>query len=159
MLRIRIPAWCGAVAASLALVPCAAAVAQEDAPRLDPSSPAGTEYQLPVDRARSQAGGGSGGSTGSGSGAPLFGAGVGDDDGSGSRATSRGGTGGDGGDTAPNPSVQTDELGTATPEILRTEAPAPDGGGELLAIGGGAAAVLLIGGTAGFAWRRRSTPA
>jgi len=137
--------------------------AQAQDPQVDPGSPAGTEYQLPVDRAREEAGGGAGGDRGpggsqddgAGAGPPLFGAGVEADQkqkqtGSGSNKS------GTDNDPATVGEVERD-LGTATPETVRAQAPAPDHGGSgLVAIGGGAAGVLLLGGLAGLAWRRRS---
>ncbi len=67
--------WCGALAVSLAVA--APAAAQDDAPKVAPDSPAGTEYQLPVDHARNAgSGGGSSHSSATPGGAPLFGAGV-----------------------------------------------------------------------------------
>lgn len=139
--------------------------AQAQDPQVDPGSPAGTEYQLPVDRAREEAGGAAGGGSGprgpggsqddsAGADAPLFGAGVEDDQrqkqtGSGSNKS------GTDSDPATVGEVEPD-LGTATPETVRAQAPAPDSGSGLVAIGGGAAGVLLLGGLAGLAWRRRS---
>ena len=148
MTRTPIPVLCVALLLSLALV--APAPAQEDAPRIDPGSPAGTEYQLPVDRAREQARGGVSQETGSDdppSSAPLFGEGVEPD---------RGATSGSGGSQAPSPS-----LGEAQPEIepapqtLRAQAPQPEGDGALLAVAGGAFGLLLLGGLGGLLWRRR----
>jgi hypothetical protein len=165
----------GALALLAALAaPGGAAAAEYDAPHVDPDSPAGTEYQLPTDPARRQAGTGrSTGSSGAAAGAaPLFGAGV---EGPASApapapAPSRAGT-------APRPrarrgarrssgsrgrpaAVAGAEPGAARTAIdaIRAQAPAPDGGaGGVAAIGGGAAGVLLLGGLGGLAWRRRST--
>jgi hypothetical protein len=136
---------------------------------VDPSSPAGTEYQLPTDRAREQAGGG-GGSKGSPGGAageaPLFGAGVEDRTPrppvrrkpSSSDSTKR--TASRSADT-PMATATTSEqpdLGKRTQQPVRALAPAPDGsGGGMLAVAGGAAGVLLMGTLAGLAWRRRTT--
>jgi len=132
---------------ALALAPAAAA----QAPQVDPSSPAGTEYQLPVDRAREQASGGpsGGGSTTSASGeAPLFGAGVEPEgDGAGqSHASSKPKTGS--GDDA-------QASGESSAAVVRSYADAPDGGAGALAIGAGAVGVLAIGAAAGLVWRRR----
>ena len=140
---------------SLALVPPAAA--QNDDPQVDPDSPAGTEYQLPIDRAREQASGRSR-STGSTGNAPLFGEGVErpptDERRPSQSATTRSGSGAAA--PAKNPVKQPDGE-TSKPATLQAQAPAPDGGRSgLAAIGGGAAGVLLIGGLAGLAWRRRS---
>jgi hypothetical protein len=152
MLRHQLLAGCGALAVSFALAGPAVAASQNDDPQVDPGSPAGTEYQLPVDRAREQAsGGGSGapgsstGSTGSTGTAPLFGEGV---------KPSKSGKG----STAKTTTTgEQPGLGTATPEIVRSQAAAPDGGGSgLLPIAGIAAGVLLLGAIAGILWRRRS---
>lgn len=151
LLRVLAPCLC-----TLALVTPAAA---QD-PQVGPGSPAGTEYQLPVERAREEAGGGSsgsgGGSTGSDSGtpgeAPLFGAGV--ESRKQSSANAKSGTDSDPATTA---DVEPDG-GTGAEQTLRAQAPAPDDdGGAIVAIAGGTAGVLLLGGLAGLAWRRRAT--
>jgi hypothetical protein len=166
-------AWLGAFA--LMVTPAAtAAAAQRDAPHIDPKSPAGTEYQLPADRARQDAnGGGSSGSGGTAGATPLFGAGVdGNTPTARKRPSARDGARNGAGNgshtpkrsptgprttTAPAP-VEQPDLGTSTAEIVRRQADAPDGGGSgLVAVGGGAVGVLLLGGLAGLAWRRRST--
>jgi hypothetical protein len=145
---------------SLAVV----APSQAQDPQVDPGSPAGTEYQLPVDRAREEAGATSGGSKRSGGAqgggaageAPLFGTGV---------ETKR--TGFPGGKSprgkpgtsvrrAPTAGAEPD-AGASTPKPVRAQAAAPDGGGGLVTVGVGAAGVLLLGGLAGLAWRRRTT--
>jgi len=153
MLQRLLP-WLGALALSLALA--TPATAQDD-PQVDPDSPAGTEYQLPTDRARAEASGGGASRAGGGAGgeAPLFGAGVKakqSDSAKKSGSSSRGGT------STPQAGGQPD-LGTSTPDAVRAQAPAPDGGGSgLLAIGAGAGGVLVIGGLAGLLWRRRVSP-
>lgn len=53
-----------------------AAPAQAQDVQVDPGSPAGVEYQLPIDRAREEAGGVAGEMDGSSDEAPLFGKGV-----------------------------------------------------------------------------------
>lgn len=134
---------------------CAVVPAGAQDPQVDPGSPAGTEYQLPTDRARAEASGG-GGSTDDGSAdseaagnAPLFGEGVA------AERTSFAQNPGTDSDPATTAEVEAD-LGTSTPETVRAQAPAPDGGGGLIAIAGGAGGVLLLGGLAGLALRRRS---
>jgi len=136
---------------ALALIAPASASAQD--PQVDPSSPAGTEYQLPVDRARDEANGTSNRSRGGAGGeAPLFGTGVE----SRTKTASKNAKSGTDSDPATVAGVEPD-AGTRTPETVRAQAPAPDDGGSgLVAIGGGAAAVLLVGGLAGLAWRRRT---
>ena len=153
-----------------ALVAPPAAGAQEPV-QVDPDSPAGVEYQLPLDQARSDGAAGGGGGSGPGSGGgsggpvPLFGAGIARDgsqssggggeaapDGgirggagqSGDRAD-RGATGAGGGDGAGSGAVATG-----------------DGGGWTgLILGGIALAVVVLGGALGLALRRglRTTPA
>lgn len=158
--RIR---YCfGALAILLALAAPAPAYAQGSDPQVDPDSPAGTEYELPLDRARQEAGGGgSGGSSGSSGSrgttdeAPLFGEGV------------ASGAGSENAKPAPKEDTDPDAATTAslepdgtsgTPEAVRAQAPSPDGSsGDLVAIGTGAGGVLLLGGLAGLAWRRRSS--
>ena len=150
----------GAIAVALILAIPGPAWAQEDEIFVDPNSPAGTEYELPLDRAREEAGGGgAGGSSGGGSGAgaatgeaPLFGEGV-------ERAAS--GSARDGGATrsagTSTGSGEPDDRAAITPPAVHAQAPSPDdGGGALLAVAAGAAGVLLLGGLAGMLWRRRS---
>jgi hypothetical protein len=134
----------------------APAAAQDDAPQVDPNSPAGTEYRLPVDRAREQASGGGSAAPGA---APLFGEGVEPVDAGASTRPSSSSSGG-AGSTSTTTTGEQPAVGTATPEIVRAQAPPPgDGGGSLVAVAGGAAGVLLMGGLAGLAWRRRSSRA
>jgi len=144
---------------ALALVAFVAPAQAQD-PQVDPGSPAGTEYQLPIDRAREEAGRGSGGPVASPGGsatseAPLFGAGVE------GRRSGQGAGKQKSGDSGSNPRTQKDVEPTRigrTPEIVRSGASAPASGGSVLvAIGGGAAGVLLLGGIAGLALRRSST--
>jgi hypothetical protein len=146
------------------LVTCVCALAltapaQAQDPQVDPDSPTGTEYQLPIDRAREQAGGGSGASRGGSQGTgppgeppPLFGAGVEEKRQPTGRRTKPGS------DSSPARTADVEpELGSSTPARVRAQAPAPDSGGSgLVAIGGGAAGVLLLGGLVGLAWRRRA---
>lgn len=143
--------WCGALAVALALAP--PAVAQDD-PQIDPDSPPGTEYQLPIDRAREQAS--SGTSSGKGGEAPLFGEGVGNGK-SGAKSNSKSGSGGQSGsDRGEGTAQRNDQLGASTSKVVQTGASAADGGGMgITAIGAGAAGVLLIGGLAGLFLRRR----
>jgi hypothetical protein len=155
----------GALLLVLALGMPGPAAARGAGVQVDPSSPAGTEYQLPTDRAREQAGG-SGGSTGASSGAageaPLFGAGV-EDKTPPPRArrkprpsdsTKR--TASPSADTPTTTSEQPD-VGNRTQQPVRALAPATGGGGGMLAVAGTAGGVLLIGTLAGLAWRRRTT--
>jgi hypothetical protein len=152
VLRRRLLAGCVALAAVIALASAGGAAAQGDDPQVDPGSPAGTEYELPIDRARDDASGGSdGGSGGSSGAAPLFGEGV-EPQRSGSATPSRSG------EPATTTPPSRPQQGTRTPEIVRSQADAPDGGGgALVAIGAGAGGVLLVGALAGLLWRRRTT--
>jgi hypothetical protein len=131
--------------------------AQSGAPQVDPESPAGTEYELPLDRAREKAGGGTRGGTTAGDGgsgeAPLFGEGVEREDRAGAGGTATDGTT----QTASSSRSRNGEASTATPATVRAQAPSPDGGGSgLLAVAAGAGGVLVLGGLAGVLWRRRS---
>src|SRR5215217_3104233 len=97
MSRTSISARC--VALLVALCCAVPAAAQEDAPRLDPSSPAGSEYQLPVDRAREEARGGAverAQSDDERAPAPLFGEGVEPDGGAAAGGSGSGSTDGSG---------------------------------------------------------------
>ncbi len=144
----------GALAASLALVLALApaAAAQDDDPQVDPDSPAGTEYELPIDqgaragRSRIHRRVGSGRrvrratAVRRGRRSPA----------AGRRALELGL------DSSTTPEAGR-SLGDSTPEVVRSQAGSPGGGGVgLLTIGAGAAGVLLIGGAAGLLWRRRS---
>jgi hypothetical protein len=146
LLRHRVLCFC-------ALLLAAPAAAQS--PQVDPSSPAGTEYQLPIDRARNEAVGGSSASSGSGGSTsgepPLFGAGV-----EKTKAGSRDQKLRTDGNPHTVASAEPDAV-ARTPGTVRAHAPAPDSGGSgLVAMGGGALGVLLIGGLAGLALRRRT---
>lgn len=124
---------------------------QAQDPQVDPGSPAGTEYQLPVDRAREEAGGASGSGNSQDRGtttqAPLFGSGV---------ESEKSSSAGKSGTESERATVAGDER-VATPETVLADAPSPDRGGALVAVSGGAIGVLLLGGVAGLAWRRRSS--
>lgn len=134
---------------------------------VDPSSPAGTEYQLPTDRAREQAGASGeakGAPGGAGGEAPLFGAGVEDKTPpppARRKPRSRDHTKKTASRSADMPATTSGQagLGERTPQPVRALAPAPDGGGSggMLAVAGAAAGVLLLGALAGLAWRRRTT--
>ena len=153
-----------------ALAMPSAAIAQSNRP--DPDSPAGVEYELPLDQTRkdlSDDGGGGdrgsrdGGSSAGGGGsdsAPLFGAGIapgnggsagGSGDGAdrgGATAGARGGSSGDGEPGGKGASPQ-----PAGPTIAEARTGADSGGTGLL-IPGIALAVLLAGGLIGLVLRR-----
>jgi len=124
----------------------AMAAAQADEVFVDPQSPSGKEYAIPIDRARSEAAPKSKGPASGASQSPLFGDGVGTDDapasGNGSAAASE-----RPGDRQP--------AAQPPPAVLRAQAAAPDGSanGVMLAV---AAGVLLIGTLIGLFVRRRS---
>jgi hypothetical protein len=149
-MRVLLLFWSCTWALSLGFVP--AAWAQSD-PELDPNSPAGEEYKLPVDRARQDA---RPHSPGGATAAPLFGAGVGD-----TPRDSSSGSSQDQSTASSSGSAKTSNAspapGSSTHEPVRAQAPAPGaGGGGTVPVAASAAGVLLIGGLAGLAWRRRS---
>ncbi|MDX6691738.1 MAG: hypothetical protein QOG15_3195 [Solirubrobacteraceae bacterium] len=146
--RLRVVAACAAAGATLGLAP--AAFAQGPAPQVDPQSPAGAEYQLPLDRARAAS---ASHTSAAAVAEPLFGEGVtADTRGSGERASG----------TPATDDRARDASHDGRGVVVRARPPAvsasiPGGaGGSLLAIAAAAAAVLAAGGLAGLAWRRRS---
>lgn len=176
MLRSLLALMCAlAVIASVAIAP--AAVAQEDGVTVDPGSPSGKEYALPIDRARAQAA--KGGSGSDAQKAPLFGEGV-DGDGAGPTA-GRGGSAADRGSSAGGRGSSRDRAGgtrgAASPmddlesggsgssddsasandrRLLRAQA--AEGGLGIGASIGAGIGILLIGGLIGLWLRRRATP-
>jgi hypothetical protein len=130
--------------------------AQEDGVFIDPDSPAGTEYAIPLEQARRDAAGGGPTTRGrAGDGQPLFGAGIaprseakgesaiGDASGGGARKARAAGV-----DKTPRPGAN---AGASTAAIA---AAAGDGSSEGLLTAGIAAAVLALGLAAGLAFRR-----
>jgi len=157
------------VVVACALIAPPASSAQEPV-QVDPDSPAGVEYQLPLEQARRDGGGPRSGG-GSGGPVPLFGAGITrggsqSSEGGGAEAADRGGgdesedsgdlgaAGADGGDAAgPGAAESRQSFGATSPE---------NGGGSTgLILGGIALAVVVVGGALGLALRRglRTTPA
>jgi len=147
-----------------ALVVPSGATAQEPV-QVDPDSPAGVEYQLPLEQARRDAAPGGGGGrrtrSGGGSGAPvpLFGAGI-------TRDGSQSGGGADGNRGGAEQSGDRGDRGASGAdggEATGSRAgPAENGGGSSgLFLGGIAVAVLVLGGALGLALRRglRTIPA
>jgi hypothetical protein len=145
-----------ALAVALLTVDAAAVSAQEDGVFIDPDSPAGTEYAIPLDQARREAAGG--GTTTQGraeNGQPLFGAGIaprseakgesaiGDARGGGARKPRAAGV-----DKTPR---HGSNAGASTAAIA---AAAGDDSSEGLLTAGIAAAVLALGLAAGLAFRR-----
>ena len=138
-----------------------AAAAQEDGVTVDPGSPSGKEYALPIDRAREEAA--TRDKKGSGSQkAPLFGEGVG---GEGAGSPAGGGdpaSGNAGRPGASEPAVDRPaaDLAAGRPGeqvTLRTRAADADGGLGLGASITAALAILLAGGLIGLWLRRRAT--
>ena len=137
-----------------------AASAQEDPVFVDPDSPSGKEYELPIDRARqqgapqTQAAESARGSQA----APLFGEGVQADS---AATTARGSSGeprgaGSAGSTDPAKGSRSDRADAPAAAELRAQAAVPEGGAGVAAIIGVAAAVLLLGGLFGLLLRRRA---
>jgi hypothetical protein len=136
-----------------------AAVAADDEIFVDPGSPSGKEYALPVDSARKQAAGGTQGAKDRTSTTPLFGEGVDAatpkaGTGKASAAGAKAGAGDAGGGSAGAPPAR---VATAAPRTLKAQAAAPDGGiGTAAIIGGVSAGVLLLGAVIGVLLRRRA---
>ncbi|MCA1569087.1 MAG: hypothetical protein LC798_01955 [Chloroflexi bacterium] len=142
-----------------------AAAAAEDEVFVDPGSPSGKEYALPVDSARKQAAGDARNKSSNSQATPLFGEGVDRDAGSAGGGSGsgesdagggsgRGGASGDGGGEASSPQRADPEGGT--PVTARAQAASPDGGSGTIAIIGAGAGVLLLGGAIGLVLRRRA---
>ena len=160
-----------ALAVILVLAAPGTAWAQEDGVTVDPDSPTGKEYAIPLDSARRQAQAGTGSrESGADSEAPLFGQGVeaetasgGEDSDGGSSSGKSGGSGSDGSGNSSDggdPSMgDSDALPreVAGDSLAAVQPGAPDGGsGTLLLAGGAALAVLLAGVLAGVLVRRRT---
>jgi hypothetical protein len=155
----------------LALLVPAPAAAQSGGVFVDPDSPTGKQYQLPLESARRQADPSSDGRLAppgarpSGTGpAALFGEGIA----RASRAGKRSSSGGSGGKSRPggmaggskgsSSSPKTDSATSNTVQAAVSNPGAPSGGiGSTLLIAAGGGLVLLIGGLAGFVIRRRSS--
>jgi hypothetical protein len=137
----------------------------------DPNSPAGVEYQLPLDQARKNAAGQGDakpkrGRGGAASNAPLFGAGIkaakdGSDRGSGGSASggsSSGKDGSGGGSAASGGSGgggAAEDLGSSRPEVRKSAVVSEsDDGSSTLRTVGIAFGVLLLGGLLGLGLRR-----
>lgn len=135
------------------------APAQEDRVFVDPDSPSGKEYELPIDRAREQAAPSrqNQGSEAGAQGTPLFGEGVEPEQGRAAGATTPGkvGTRDDGGeDAASGAPAQRASAGATAARTAQAAAPA--GGTGLAAIIGAGAGVLVVGGLLGLLLRRRA---
>lgn len=141
-----------------------AAFAQGDEVIVDPGSPTGKEYALPVDSARKQAAPHAPTRSSKAQAAPLFGEGVGD--GSGTTKASRGARSArraDDGGGNPGSAAGTGASGSppvhAGTAALRAQAAAPDGGIGLAEVIGASVGVLAIGAAIGLLLRRRSSRA
>ena len=149
-------------------VTATAATAAEDEIFVDPGSPSGKEYALPIDSARQQAAAEArGGKTSGTKQTPLFGEGVDDRSASNSGSDAGGGSGDDGGASPAGAGAgkasqtsTTRSPGTAadggTPITARAQAASPEGGLGTIAIIGAGAGVLLLGGAIGLLLRRRA---
>jgi hypothetical protein len=167
-LRRRLPALLS-TAALLGLAGSGTAAAQSGV-HIDPGSPSGKEYEIPLETARREATAGHGelDSVEQGSRtAPLFGEGIGDDDDSsgdgGGGKKDNGGSGGgkSSGDPQDSTSSETggDTVGDAISGTRALQATVPEGGtGSALTIGALAVSVLLLGGVLGSIARRRQQP-
>lgn len=158
-----------AVSTSVLLAP--AALAQEDEVFVDPGSPSGKEYELPIDRARQQAGT----SAKKGSGpreAPLFGEGVERNATGGTRSAPKSADGKRTKDSDSErrksraqaddeedetASLEAREAENARTRALRSQAAAPEGGIGIGGVLGAGVAVLLVGALVGLWLRRRAT--
>lgn len=144
-------ALAGLLTATLVAAP--AAMAQGLSPQVDRDSPAGIEYQLPVETAREQASGGGAGASGATDRAPLFGAGV-----MAARLAPRADPRGEReADRSPRRRPREPADSPTAPPTVRAQTPAPGGAlGGLAPVGAAGATVLLVGVAAGLAWRRRA---
>jgi hypothetical protein len=147
----------------LCLLPAPAALAQTPGLHVDPNSPTGKEYAIPLDHARNSASGGGSqaqpsNSGGSDSSSPLFGVGVGGGGGSGNGGS--GGSGGSGsGGAKPGAKPGSKSGARSTPLLptgIREASASPSAGvGTPLMVAGIAAAVVLAGALFGLILRRR----
>jgi hypothetical protein len=152
---------------SVLAVAAPAAVAQDDEVFVDPGSPSGKEYALPVDSARKQAAKDAQKGSARAQPAPLFGEGVGDTDAAStsSAAPAGGGGSGSGGDRRraagddSAPGAAGGERASAAPATLKSQVAAPDGGLGLVTVLAAGLAVLALGGAIGLLLRRRATRA
>jgi hypothetical protein len=143
----------------------APAQAQEPGVTIDPNSPAGAEYALPLDDARDT---GAGGPRSSGQDSPTFGVGIERPQGAQGNAGSGGAAAGDGGSAGDEGSA-TESGSRSTERSANTEtspsakrppsaslAATPQGGtGSSFMVAGGAAMVVLAGTLLGLVVRRR----
>ncbi len=150
----------------MALCAAAPAFAQEDGVTVDPDSPSGKEYAVPLEDARNRAGTKGKGQRRRGE-SPLFGAGVGEErDGNGREATREGSDGGGSGsdDKSTSDGKGNDDEGTSGRPLARSpdterrisrSGVAPAGTSPLTYVGG-ALVLILAGAGVGYVLRRRS---
>lgn len=122
-----------------------AAAAGQESPKLDPNSPAGVEYQLPLDRAREEAAGETSREPGGSQRAPAFGTGVTE------RASSKDRGSGGASDEGSGEIDAGEASATNTPAKTASATPEGGAGASVPLI---AAAVLLVGGALGLGLRR-----
>jgi hypothetical protein len=150
---------------SVLAVAAPAAVAQDDEVFVDPGSPSGKEYALPVDSARKQAAKDAQKGSARAQPAPLFGEGVGDTDAASTSSAAPAGGGGSGSDRRraagddSAPGAAGGERASAAPATLKSQVAAPDGGLGLVTVLAAGLAVLALGGAIGLLLRRRATRA
>jgi hypothetical protein len=137
-----------------------AGASAQDGVFVDPDSPSGKEYAIPLESARRQADPAAGGgriAPGRRDESPLFGEGV-DEPIAGARGTGKDASRGSGKPRPGRAKEESDGGGPPAPATVRAAASrpgAPDGGlGSTLTIVGGGILVLLIGGGAGLLLRR-----
>lgn len=146
------------VLVALGSVPAPSGAQSDSDVMVDPNSPAGTEYDIPIRRARRDAQGGS--SSGSPDSPALFGEGV-EPDGKPS------GSGEAGDDQTADPSGRGDEGATAAvgdpgdpgspPQLARETEPDAAGGGLLLAVLGITLSLIVAAALGGWILRRRTS--
>jgi len=141
-----------------------AAVAADDEIFVDPGSPSGKEYALPIDRARKEAARDTKGAKDAKgqSATPLFGEGVDAASTPGASGRRAGGGGKAAADDASTGAAGTTGAGSreTAPKTLKAQAAAPDGGiGVAAIIGGVSVGVLLLGAAIGVLLRRRASRA
>jgi hypothetical protein len=152
------------IAALLAVSLPAVATAQDDGVTVDPDSPTGKEYAIPLERARQEAAG----ARGSGAETPLFGEGVSASPGAQAKTPDATGSASDPeprkGGSAATPSAEAAEAApsaTRDPEVAQVVAQAaeqpgaPGGTGSTVLVAGGGVALVAAAAAAGLAARRR----
>lgn len=133
------------------------ASAQDDEVIVDPDSPSGKEYELPIDRARERAAASTPkpASAAGARSAPLFGEGV-EPAHAGTRAAQGTRAMGGGAQRGPSGAAGADRAAVAAAAERTAQAAAPGGASGLVAIIAAGGGVLLVGGLVGLLLRRRS---